>query len=207
MKRPWAKAGHGTITMMIIPQSEALFLSMEIQCGVAAIKIFFNCLPSHFNVNTIAAKNNYLSFVKRNPYSNSFDLAFNGNTAKEIFTPFLTLDGITNAQLLADTLHVPVKNNSFKFFLLIKNAVRTIYSQPVDSLLRIMMHRSDNFYAEQSLLMLCNKKLGTMNDEKIINTLLNSDLKELPQKPQWVDGSGLSRFNLFSPQDFVFYFK
>jgi D-alanyl-D-alanine carboxypeptidase/D-alanyl-D-alanine-endopeptidase (penicillin-binding protein 4) len=34
--------------------------------------------------------------------------------------------------------------------------------------------------------------------------LLNSDLKELPQKPQWVDGSGLSRFNLFSPEDFVF---
>src|SRR3954454_19959167 len=67
-----------------------------------------------------------------------------------------------------------------------------------------MMHRSDNFYAEQSLLMVSNEILGVMNDEKIIDTLLRSDYKEMPQKPSWVDGSGLSRYNLFTPQDFVF---
>jgi D-alanyl-D-alanine carboxypeptidase/D-alanyl-D-alanine-endopeptidase (penicillin-binding protein 4) len=52
--------------------------------------------------------------------------------------------------------------------------------------------------------MVSNERLGVMNDEKIIDTLLNNDLKALPQKPRWVDGSGLSRYNLFSPQDFVF---
>jgi D-alanyl-D-alanine carboxypeptidase/D-alanyl-D-alanine-endopeptidase (penicillin-binding protein 4) len=67
-----------------------------------------------------------------------------------------------------------------------------------------MMHRSDNFFAEQSLLMVSNERLGFMNDEKIIDTLLKTDFKDLPQKPRWVDGSGLSRYNLFTPQDFVF---
>jgi D-alanyl-D-alanine carboxypeptidase/D-alanyl-D-alanine-endopeptidase (penicillin-binding protein 4) len=78
-----------------------------------------------------------------------------------------------------------------------------IHSQPTDSLLKIMMHRSDNFFAEQSLLMVSNERLGIMNDDKIIDTLLATDLKDLPQPPRWTDGSGLSRYNLFSPKDFV----
>ena len=51
--------------------------------------------------------------------------------------------------------------------------------------------------------MVSEKLLGVMNDEKIIDTLLKTDFKDLPQKPRWVDGSGLSHYNLFSPQDFV----
>jgi serine-type D-Ala-D-Ala carboxypeptidase/endopeptidase (penicillin-binding protein 4) len=78
-----------------------------------------------------------------------------------------------------------------------------IHSQATDSLLKIMMHRSDNFFAEQSLLMVSNELLGIMNDDKIIDTLLATDLKDLPQPPRWADGSGLSRYNLFSPKDFV----
>jgi serine-type D-Ala-D-Ala carboxypeptidase/endopeptidase (penicillin-binding protein 4) len=80
---------------------------------------------------------------------------------------------------------------------------RVIHSQPTDSLLKPMMHRSDNFFAEQSLLMVSNEHLGYMNDAKIIDTLLKTDFKDLPQKPRWADGSGLSRYNLFTPQDFV----
>jgi D-alanyl-D-alanine carboxypeptidase/D-alanyl-D-alanine-endopeptidase (penicillin-binding protein 4) len=66
-----------------------------------------------------------------------------------------------------------------------------------------MMSRSDNFFAEQTLLMVSNEFLGFMNDERIIDTLLKNDLKDLPQRPVWVDGSGLSRYNLFTPRDFV----
>jgi D-alanyl-D-alanine carboxypeptidase/D-alanyl-D-alanine-endopeptidase (penicillin-binding protein 4) len=67
-----------------------------------------------------------------------------------------------------------------------------------------MMHRSDNFFAEQTLLMASNEHLGYMSDEKIIDTILNFDLKDVPQRPRWVDGSGLSRYNLFTPQSFVY---
>lgn len=78
-----------------------------------------------------------------------------------------------------------------------------MHSQPTDSMLSIMMHRSDNFFAEQSLLMVSNERLGYMSDAKMIDTLLKSDYLDMPQKPKWVDGSGLSRYNLVSPRDFV----
>jgi D-alanyl-D-alanine carboxypeptidase/D-alanyl-D-alanine-endopeptidase (penicillin-binding protein 4) len=84
-----------------------------------------------------------------------------------------------------------------------KTVKRVIHSQPTDSVLKPMMHRSDNFFAEQSLLMVSNELFGVMNDNKIIDTILKTDFADLPQKPRWVDGSGLSRYNLFTPQDFV----
>ncbi|MEP7254960.1 MAG: D-alanyl-D-alanine carboxypeptidase, partial [Ferruginibacter sp.] len=40
-----------------------------------------------------------------------------------------------------------------------------LHSQPSDSLFKPMMHRSDNFFAEQTLLMASNEHLGYMNDE------------------------------------------
>jgi D-alanyl-D-alanine carboxypeptidase/D-alanyl-D-alanine-endopeptidase (penicillin-binding protein 4) len=66
-----------------------------------------------------------------------------------------------------------------------------------------MMHRSDNFFAEQSLLMVSREMTGHMSDEQIIDSLLKTDFHSLPQPPRWVDGSGLSRYNLFSPRDLV----
>jgi len=78
-----------------------------------------------------------------------------------------------------------------------------IYSRPLDSLLKPLMHRSDNFYAEQTLLMVGKTLLQGFDDKKTIAYLLANDLADLPQKPSWVDGSGLSRYNLFTPQDFT----
>lgn len=150
-------------------------------------------------------ENGYLLKATREKDMNRFSLEFKGGAEKILNVPFITSGGATNIQLLADTLHqkifpsgdfIPLKPNDSR--------ITIIHSQPTDSLLKIMMHRSDNFFAEQSLLMVSNKLLGAMNDEKIIDTLLETDFKEMPQPPRWVDGSGLSRYNLFSPQDFVF---
>jgi serine-type D-Ala-D-Ala carboxypeptidase/endopeptidase (penicillin-binding protein 4) len=110
--------------------------------------------------------------------------------------------------LLKDTLQKEVlpyiDNHGHNRYTVKDSLFKKIKSQPTDSLLKPMMHRSDNFFAEQSLLMVSNEVLGVMNDERIIDTLLKTDFKELPQRPRWVDGSGLSRYNLFTPQDLVF---
>ena len=78
-----------------------------------------------------------------------------------------------------------------------------IYSRPLDSLLKPLMHRSDNFYAEQALLMVGKGLHQSFDDKKTIAYLLTNDLADLAQKPTWVDGSGLSRYNLFTPENFT----
>ncbi len=119
--------------------------------------------------------------------------------------PFVTNEMNSAAELLKDTLgkSVSVYNqNGFTAFPPAK-AWPVIYSRPVDSVFTPMMYRSDNFFAEQTLLMSSQLRLGYMKEETIIDSLLTGPLSDLPQKPNWVDGSGLSRYNLFTPQDFV----
>jgi serine-type D-Ala-D-Ala carboxypeptidase/endopeptidase (penicillin-binding protein 4) len=82
--------------------------------------------------------------------------------------------------------------------------LNSIHSQPCDTFFNIMMHKSDNFFAEQTLLMVAAHRIGTPENYEIIDTLLKNDLKDVPQKPRWVDGCGLSRYDLFTPQDFVY---
>ncbi|HAI84234.1 MAG TPA: hypothetical protein DCL43_11240 [Chitinophagaceae bacterium] len=75
----------------------------------------------------------------------------------------------------------------------------TIHSVPTDTLLKLCMYRSDNFYAEQLLLLTGNEVTGSFGERNFINYLLKSELSQLPFAPRWVDGSGLSRYNLISP--------
>ncbi len=144
--------------------------------------------------------------IKRKFDSNGFEFTKSKNKFSTLSIPFLP-DNYTINSILKDTLHFTNDQNFYFFTESIapeRKQLKTIHSQPSDSLFKPMMHRSDNFFAEQTLLMASNEHLGYMSDEKIIDTILNSDLKDVPQRPKWVDGSGLSRYNLFTPQSFVY---
>ncbi|MGF2413722.1 MAG: D-alanyl-D-alanine carboxypeptidase, partial [Ferruginibacter sp.] len=146
-----------------------------------------------------------LSSVVRDLGINKFTLEFNGENKKIFSIPFATLNGETNKKVLSDTLHQRI-NPQDDFVPVVAGDPRviTIHSQPSDALFKPMMHRSDNFFAEQTLLMASNEHLGYMNDDAIINTILKKDLRDIPQRPKWVDGSGLSRYNLATPQSLVY---
>ncbi|MBK7291898.1 MAG: D-alanyl-D-alanine carboxypeptidase [Chitinophagaceae bacterium] len=145
--------------------------------------------------------------VARNIGTNSYTITQGMEKKKTISIPFITNGVQSSLELLKDTIFREITTIDLNKIISIQNGLRNelkkIHSQPTDSLLKPMMHRSDNFFAEQSLLMVSNEMLGVMNDAKIIDTILKTDFKDLPQKPRWVDGSGLSRYNLFTPQDFV----
>jgi len=152
-------------------------------------------------------------YVERDLNRNAFEITEGKGKYKVQDVPFIT-DGVASAAiLLKDTagrqvftrhqLPAPDHRSGTIPGGVHDPTLHVIHSRPVDSLFRPMMHHSDNFFAEQTLLMVSNERLGRMSDARIIDTLLNADLKDLPQRPYWVDGSGLSRNDLFTPRDFV----
>jgi D-alanyl-D-alanine carboxypeptidase/D-alanyl-D-alanine-endopeptidase (penicillin-binding protein 4) len=83
-----------------------------------------------------------------------------------------------------------------------QDSIRTLRGMRADSLYRRMLRVSDNFLAEQLLLM-TSSRLGyrdSLSGPRAIRYLLKNQLKNLPDRPDWVDGSGLSRLNLLTPR-------
>lgn len=82
-------------------------------------------------------------------------------------------------------------------------SAKTVYNAQADSVYRRMLQPSDNFIAEQLLLVCSSTKFNTLNTDSVINYSVNNYLNDLPDKPQWADGSGLSRKDLFTPRDMI----
>lgn len=138
--------------------------------------------------------------IERNINSNQFKLV---NSSQKFYSkkiPFITSD-LLAIELLQDTL---LKLIDYTDADVIGNVKwQKLKSQPTDSVLKFMMQQSDNFFAEQLLLMIGNEIYNDTKPSNVINQLLKNTFIGLPQPIRWEDGSGLSRYNLVSPEDIV----
>lgn len=147
------------------------------------------------------------NWSKLNIFSVQRDLAtnlFSYPAGKEIKTdyqqdvPYKTGVEVTTA-LLTDTLkkEVTLINKP------LGKTAKIFYSLPSDTLYKRMLHVSDNMIAEQLILLNSNALSGILNTEIGIDSVIKKYLSDLPDAPKWVDGSGLSRQNLFTPRSIV----
>ena len=116
-------------------------------------------------------------------------------------TPFATSRGLL-LRLLGDTLRRATSSAVWRPRPALGDSVRTLYGLRVDSLYRRMLRVSDNFLAEQLLLM-CSTKIGyrdSLSTGRVIRYARRNLLGTLPDPVLWVDGSGLSRLNLVTPR-------
>ncbi|MDT7827075.1 D-alanyl-D-alanine carboxypeptidase [Pricia sp. S334] len=117
-----------------------------------------------------------------------------------------------------DTLEIPFKTDTTLIKTLLEDVLgkklsladrmpagekNVLYSLPSDSLYRRMMHKSDNMIAEQLLILASSTLSDTLDGGKVRDSVLSNQLADLEQPPRWVDGSGLSRYNLFTPESMV----
>jgi serine-type D-Ala-D-Ala carboxypeptidase/endopeptidase (penicillin-binding protein 4) len=109
------------------------------------------------------------------------------------------VDSLLTGELLSDTLHRPVRVIHKR----IPSNKKILYGLPSDSLYSEMMKSSDNFIAEQLLLVCSGVLSDSLKTEITIKHVKKNFLNDLPDEPIWVDGSGLSRYNLFTPRSIV----
>ena len=116
-------------------------------------------------------------------------------------TPFVASRGLM-LRLLGDTLRRATSNAVWRPRPAQGDSIRTLHGLRVDSLYRRMLRVSDNFLAEQLLLM-CSTKTGfrdSLSTGRAIRYARKNLLGTLPDPVHWVDGSGLSRLNLVTPR-------
>ncbi|MEH0156215.1 D-alanyl-D-alanine carboxypeptidase [Limibacter armeniacum] len=142
------------------------------------------------------------AYTKRDKNDNRFIYAFKEEDEWNEQVPFIWSSELA-IELLSDTLHKEIAHFPFsqEFY---DESVQTVYSIPTDTLLKRMMLPSDNFIAEQLLLVCHDALTDTLASSEMIDIALDSILNDLPDRPRWVDGSGLSRYNLFTPRNTVY---
>ena len=123
---------------------------------------------------------------------------FSPSRKDTIEIPFRT-DTVLSKQLLASALNQKISLSNKP----IAGKKEILYGQASDSLYVRMMHESDNFIAEQLLILSSSTLSDTLSGKKTREYILENELADLKQLPRWVDGSGLSRYNLFTPESMV----
>ena len=101
--------------------------------------------------------------------------------------------------LLQDTLKKPI----WLIKMQMPDFAKTLYTAATDSVYKHMLQPSDNFIAEQ-LLLVCSSVLpGDLSTDKVIVYSTKHYLQDLPDAIQWADGSGLSRLDQFTPRSII----
>lgn len=138
-------------------------------------------------------------YLRRAQHENTFSYGPKEDTlAFTTDVPFIQSTA-TLLSLLEDTLQRPVEEYSAP----LRGGYQTYYSLPSDSVYRRMMQLSDNFIAEQLLLLSSSAWQDTLSTQWTIDQVTELYLDDLPDAPQWVDGSGLSRYNMQTPRSMV----
>lgn len=131
--------------------------------------------------------------VRRAEFSNQFVRPRSKITGQDV--PFRWSAGLA-AQLLADTLHRPVGVVQLP----VPPDARLLRGSLTDSLNKRMLQVSDNLFAEQVLSMIsAERSIKILNPAGELRRMADSVLRYPATSAKWVDGSGLSRYNLFTP--------
>ena len=115
-----------------------------------------------------------------------------------LYRPFITSDSLFVKLLSSATNNNIVyndKNDSLGW--------SALYTNNDNKLYKALLHDSDNGIAESLLLMIANRLSGQFSTVKAIEILKNKWEDVFQDELIWYDGSGVSRYNMFTPRTII----
>jgi len=116
-----------------------------------------------------------------------------------LYRPFIPSDSLF-IKLLAEAIDREVIFNEEQTDSL---TWKPLYTHQEETLYKGLLHESDNGIAEALLLMIANEYQGVFLPKVAIDSLQSRWASWLPDPIEWVDGSGVSRYNMVTPRTLV----
>ncbi|WP_394971188.1 D-alanyl-D-alanine carboxypeptidase [uncultured Croceitalea sp.] len=167
-------------------------------------------MPLYGNVVTIQEKsklnvspNDFIRYIKRGKPDKLRELYKNEFTIPQVLKDTLQIPFITSNELTKSLLQQKLKKEIFLSKKPHNKTYEVLHGIATDSIYKRMLYESDNFLAEQMMLVASSTLSDTLSFDIAKDYVLEKYLSDLKQEPRWVDGSGLSRYNLFTPESMV----
>ena len=122
----------------------------------------------------------------------------NWKTKDTLYRPFITSDSLfvkILSEVTRNQIEIVKGEDSLTW--------QTLYTGNDEKLYKGLLHDSDNGIAESLLLMISNSFNGAFDTQTAIDSLSNNWEVFLPDALEWVDGSGVSRYNMFTPRSLI----
>ena len=168
--------------------------------------IYGNTIQAVYNENGVTIKPDFEilestinSNLTRDRFTNIFEYNLNNwNINDTLYRPFRTSDSLF-VNLLSKEIGVKVDigNNNDKL------KWNQLFTKNEKNLYKGLLQDSDNGIAEALLLMISKKQKNVFSAEAAIEVFNERWKNWLPDKLEWVDGSGVSRYNMFTPKTIV----
>ena len=148
----------------------------------------FDIIEDSINNNLVREKDSNLF------YSN----IGNWKTKDTLYRPFITSDSLfvkILSEVTRNQIEIVKGEDSLTW--------QTLYTGNDEKLYKGLLHDSDNGIAESLLLMISNSFNGAFDTQIAIDWLTKDWESFIPDPLEWVDGSGVSRYNMFTPRTLI----
>lgn len=165
--------------------------------GITKVNNEVKTLPSGFE---FTLKNDSLApVVLRTRNANRFEInRIKLQESDTLYRPFITSDSLF-VNLLGQAVGKQIKISPAEEYV----DWTPLYTNAEEVLYQGLLQDSDNGIAEALLLMIAQKNNGVFLAENAIDSLQNEWSRWSPDPFVWVDGSGVSRYNMFTPRSLV----